>query len=316
LSSFKILNTQRLFTTGFEFKFFGIEVVGESGMKGLRSVLWILPVVALFGPKAYSQITQSQCVLFDYSFDEVGYTMTDKTIEQLTKNMWLPTTKSLKNEDILNRIESFIKSHNASADISLSSHILKIAHATGIDPFVFTSLIKAESTFKMDAKSHTGALGLTQMTRAAFKELRNQLGLGDRKFNPRARDSLNKMIQSYYEDPRGTQRFIDFISSTKNSKNNELVLKDVSFSLLSGALLFKIKLAITKGDYRKALEAYNGSKDKASYARGILNSTQNGFSQVTFKCMSIEFSNPIIGDSCELSRDSSFCHRYLGIISI
>jgi hypothetical protein len=285
-------------------------------MKRLLSILWILSVVALLSPRAYSRITQSQCVIFNYSFDEVGYNLTDRMIEQLTKNNWLPTTKSLKNEEILNRIESFIKKHNKSADSELGAIILRIAYATGIDPFIFTSIIKSESTFKMNAKSHTGALGLTQMTQVAFHELRNQLGFGDPNFNPRARDHFIEMVQNYYENTKSAQKFLDFISSTKNSDNNKLVLQNPSYSLLSGALLFKIKLAITNGDYRKALEAYNGSKNKILYAQGILKSTENEFSLVSLKCMSIDFSNPIIGDSCELSLDSSFCHRYLGIISI
>jgi len=273
-------------------------------------IISLLPLGLWATPKS------QRCVIFDAYTNEVGFVMTDRIIEQFIKNKWLDTTKSLSVTEIQSRIERYIIKHNRSADVSLSEKIIQVAQSTGIDPFVFTSLIKAESTFKKNAKSHTGALGLTQMTKIAFKELRDQLGVGDSNFNPMARDHFIAMIHDYYKDTRATQRFIDFIASTKNPKNTIQVIHNVGFSLLSGALLFKLKLALSHGDYRRALERYNGSRDKVPYSIGILKSTRNEFLPVSLNCMDIHFSNPIIGDSCELSGDSRFCQRYLGIITL
>jgi len=286
-------------------------------MKKLMTRLFLTMLTStIFAPMGLTQSHATRCVIPDLSTDKIGYTMTDSRIAQLIKNRWLPATKELTDAEINSRIQRFIARHNGQADINLSYSIINVSRATGIDPFIFTSLIKAESTFKPEAISHTGALGLTQMTQIAFSELRNQIGVGDRRFTPRASEHFINMIYNYFENRESTQRYVDFVASTRISRNNRKVLRNLDYSLVSGALLFKLKLALVNGDVRRALEAYNGSPDRVPYARRILNSTRNGFTPVSLTCLNIDYSNPIIGDSCELSQDSEFCRQYLGIITL
>jgi hypothetical protein len=267
-----------------------------------------------YSPFSYSQ--SSECLMDDFSNQEVGYQMNNQRIQNLTRNLWLKSSLALEKEEILRRIESYMEKHNPEAEKKLSPIILRASKATLIDPFIFTSLIKSESTFNPQAKSRTGALGLTQMTTIAFSELRNQLGVGDPTFNARARDYFVAMIEAFFQNKALAEDYIRFVESTKNSSQMSLLTKNVRYSLLSGALLLKINLALSGGNYRRALEAYNGSHDKVPYASRILDSSQKGFQPVSLRCMNTKYSTPIVADTCEITGDSQFCQKYLGLISL
>ncbi|MGI6680609.1 MAG: lytic transglycosylase domain-containing protein [Bdellovibrionota bacterium] len=62
-------------------------------------------------------------------------------------------------------IARIIEEHNQSKNTAknLATAIVKVSNELGFDPLLTTAIIKAESTFKPNAKSNKGALGLMQL---------------------------------------------------------------------------------------------------------------------------------------------------------
>src|SRR5690606_40180446 len=83
----------------------------------------------------------------------------------------------------------------------MAEDIYDAARAEGIDPHVAFGLVKTESTFRVDAKSHVGALGLTQVmprTAAWLEPGTTSKDLYDRKTNLRLGFRyLDQMIDKY-----------------------------------------------------------------------------------------------------------------------
>lgn len=257
----------------------------------------------------------SQCRLNQDLSTDVGYVMLPSRLAILQKDLILTKTTQIPNKNLIERIQNFIERYNSKADKNLAEEIIRVSRAVGVDPLMFASLIMAESTFNPKAISHTGALGLTQMTQIAFEELRDQFDVGDPKFKSKSVDTLKKMSLDYLQTETEVKKFIQFIASTKNPKNNRLVLSHKRFSLLSGAMLFKIKLALSNGNYRTALRKYNGSKDQVPYANKIL-TAQNNLVKVNLDCSIDPKAEAIIELTCALSEDTEFCESYLGQLQV
>lgn len=261
-------------------------------------------------------IESSECYFLGDTLD-VGYSFGPARQRILVEDLSLEKTQTLSDEEIIQKIRNSIVTHNRNADPNLAQDIFKAARSFGIDPFIFTSLVKYESTFKIDSVSDEGARGLTQLTGWAFAEMRNQLDLGDDpKFKSRIRDELVAMIETYFGNPQETQKFLEFIAASANRKNTLEVLQNTDYALVTGAMYLKLMLAINGGDYRKGLEAYNGESTKARYAQRILNSTNDKLQPVALVCHGLEYSNSVLAESCQMSGDSRLCQDSLGLISL
>lgn len=259
------------------------------------------------------QQVSHQCIFIDGQVLDTGYSFTPRRKDALVKNYWLRDTKKYERSEILERIERLIEVSNRDADIGLADPILRLAEITGIDPFIFASLVRKESTFKPDAISHTNAVGLTQMTTIAFAELRNQFGVGAPRFTPQASEIFFGMSVAFFKSQEKAQEYVAWLATTTKLESRRRVLVDTDYSLLTGALLFKIKLALTGGQYQKSLEGYNGSAVKAPYARQILTATAR-LQRTSDQCITPNYSLPVLLEACELSGDKDLCQAILGQI--
>lgn len=110
------------------------------------------------------------------------------------------------NERELEERERIVQAHVAEFGIArdMAEDIYDAARAEGIDPHVAFGLVKTESTFRVDAKSHVGALGLTQVmprTAAWLEPGTTSKDLYDRKTNLRLGFRyLDQMIDKYKGD--------------------------------------------------------------------------------------------------------------------
>jgi len=200
--------------------------------------------------------------------------------------MW-PSNLSVKdnyqyyNQVTQSDIESFIQTSNnklkAATVSSLAKNILSAASCYEVDPVYLAGLIRKESTFKTKAKSKTGAAGLTQMTGAGIKELRDQLGNRGKSY---ARQSNITYFKSTSQRCLGFEwdSFKDLFYNKSNLEVKKAFYNNKKFSIFAGAMLLKVYLAnATKscefcnmsGIYKIALEQYNGDTNRAQYALKI-----------------------------------------------
>jgi hypothetical protein len=144
----------------------------------------------------------------------------------------------------------------------ISRHIVRTSQCFDLDPMVFTALIWRESHFKHRSRSETGAVGLTQLTKTGIHEVLDRLAPQ----SPRKRESLRRQMASCYPNmlkmiPAHTD-VLDLQSWKKR------VARSPEMAIVFGAVLLKIKF---KGDYRVALEKYNGDpKVKVRFAKDVL----------------------------------------------
>lgn len=190
---------------------------------------------------------------------------------------------------------------------NLPTKIAWASYCFGIDPFMFTSLIKHESKFSSRALSHTKAMGLTQLTAMGFTEVNEQLGLlGSGFHSPKAPAILGKQIQCYLAGEKvwmpfwKDQNFLRSQNIKVIDKNSQIefgkqfyIYKNKNFGktkrwkyvslfkkwleedpdrqIIYGAILFKIFLY--DGNYYRALKRYNGegAQNEERYAQNVAN---------------------------------------------
>ncbi|MCO4752976.1 MAG: lytic transglycosylase domain-containing protein [Bacteriovoracaceae bacterium] len=184
------------------------------------------------------------------------------------------------------RIQNYIEDQNPNArDYSamLAENIVEASSCLDLDPIILTALIHKESTFKPDAKSPTGAVGLTQLTSAGIKEIKDQLGYRGLEYT---RAENTKYLHLNLQRCMGVQRYKDFLSvMNKDTQYIKRVVQEQTLtSVYMGAILLKVYLAHIKDGnpsedinsmYQKALELYNGDDNRRAYASRILFYTNN-----------------------------------------
>lgn len=260
---------------------------------------------------------QDQCIPKEDLFLEVGYYLNPEQKKWLTTRVWTPQSQSLESNELLRKIRTFIGNHNSRVQAEpLSRIILQAARSVGIDPLIFTALIRVESIFRPQAVSPTGAVGLTQMTTIAMSELRNQFGVGDPKFRASSRDDLIQMVDQFFnQNRRKTEEYLNFIAKSKDpSYYRPILLSNQEYSILTGALLFKLKLAVARGNYTRVIEAYNGSKIQNKYRAEVLR-YRDDVKKVSLECLDTRLARQVFAWSClihttfEKEHTPSSCYR-------
>ena len=250
----------------------------------------------------FNTIFLKSCIPQEEGFFEVGYYLNDEQRKWLTRKVWTPQSQNLERHELLRKISSFIKQHNQQIEAdSLSELILQAADSIGIDPLILTALIRVESLFRPRAVSPTGAVGLTQMTFIAMGELRSQFGLEDPHFRVSLRTELIQMVGTFFQqDQRKTDEYLNFVEKSKDSNFfRTILLNNPIYSILSGALLFKLKLAISRGNYTRAIEAYNGSKIQKFYRAEVF-SYRDQLKKVSWDCLGTRFAQSVLAWNCVL----------------
>lgn len=208
-------------------------------------------------------------------------------------------------EPILDRIEDYILQFSAQTDEeslfyvgpmgekngegfdfkreNLPSKLAKLSFCFGIDPLIFTGLVRQESHFYRYAKSTTGASGFTQLTNAAITEVSEQLGLLGSDFHgDGAPETFHSYIQCYLGTEKswlnpwesgamatGAQAYLkSFTGSgrklTRIKEIKQWLNEDPDRNLIYGAIMFKVQLGRT-GNYEVALKEYNTSHPGVYY---------------------------------------------------
>ncbi len=145
---------------------------------------------------------------------------------------------------------------------ALSRQIIRVSQCFDLDPLVFTALIWRESHFKHQSQSETGAVGLTQLTKTGIHEVLDRLA----KESPRRKNSLRNQMAACY--PSLLKSIPDYPDVVDFSEWKRKMANSPEIALIFGAALFKINF---KGDYRSALEKYNGDpRVKVRFATDVL----------------------------------------------
>jgi soluble lytic murein transglycosylase-like protein len=158
---------------------------------------------------------------------------------------------------------------------NLSHEVVRVSECYGIDPVIYTGLVWRESNFKPLSTSETGAVGLTQMTKAGIKEVLDRLSPTSHRRLGYLRSLVKKCSPSFMSRVP-PELSADTLAAWKNSMR--FSNRD---SLVMGALLLKINLASshanahassnTVATYQQALARYNGDpKIKEQFAKDVL----------------------------------------------
>lgn len=200
------------------------------------------------------------------------------------------------NKPYFNQVQKMVEQANpdfyqndSDAVARLSHEIVRVADCYQINPLIFSALIWRESNFNSAAKSHRGAVGLTQMTKIGVREVLEKIS----NQSPRLSRSLQQQVQRCH--PEVLHRLSQIV--THEIITDEVVVewKNASLnsshdSLMLGAVLLKIKMKralakylrerssngmLTHEDewmiYQKAIEHYNGdAKVKARFAQDVM----------------------------------------------
>jgi hypothetical protein len=174
-------------------------------------------------------------------------------------------------------IQDYIELINTKAEhaYETSNAILSVSQCLGIDTIFLTTMIRQESNFSHQAVSPTHAVGLTQMTSIAIREVKDQLGIRGPRY---ARKSITDFLKAQLKDCYGEEslkRLLKLMLSNSNTIKKR-VKEDIFTSVLIGSIILKIALSRRNSNnlldtYRGAFEAYNGDDIKKSYASKILN---------------------------------------------
>lgn len=178
----------------------------------------------------------------------------------------------------------------------LAREVVNVGQCFGVDPIVLTALIWRESNFVQKSTSERGAVGLTQMTQTAVKEVLERLNPR----SPRKLDHLRTLVKkcspSLYER-LPYEVSADTVAAWKNS-----VAIHATDALVMGTLLLKLNLASNykyarKFEiYRSALEKYNGDpKVKIRFAKDVLTLAKRMISQPEIALNESKFLSSIRG---------------------
>lgn len=296
----------------------------------LLSVLTALTFTSL------SQAQQPLCSAVQ--MDPVGYSLSNNELKLLQTNLWFPSTKRESNAQIIKKITDYMNNINPKADPHIPGLILLTAGMTQVDPYLLTALIKKESTFDPKRISSGSAYGLTQLTGDGLSEVRNQLGVHNPKgrhktFKPRQTEFFHAEVLKFFtamhqwrvsQAKKGggqiasakiqKERYIQWLQSTEGTLANRKTLHSRNdYALITGALLFKIKLAKTNNDYRAALIRYNGDKNhRIEYSQIVMSDQQI----IRNQPVSCEFDDPatqdVLRETCEITQDKDFCEQFVG----
>jgi len=160
---------------------------------------------------------------------------------------------SEKNTDINTKIKNHIakiikddenRGNSKYSPEQISTLIVKTAEKYKVDPLIVASIAKQETHFTQELSNKNGK-GMMQITTIALKDMYIRSDIYGKEVKP--------LLDKY-----GT-----YDKLLKAAKSNPAVNIEV------GTALFKAKLSSAKGNLTKALQNYNGSSLKISYAKNV-----------------------------------------------
>lgn len=188
--------------------------------------------------------------------------------------------------DSAGRIERFIRSEfpdrekdkRQLATSEIARQIAVVSKCFQIDPYIYAALIRVESgNYDQFVSSPTGAVGLTQFTPIAIKEVHDQLGArGDGNAREQAIEYFRSVIESpcIENELLGGKAFLPIFERREGRSARETLKQDTTAALVYGAILMKTGLSVVQEGgatscdrsgratnltalYRKAVHKYN-----------------------------------------------------------
>lgn len=190
-------------------------------------------------------------------------------------------------------ITNLIKADNAAPKNidpdNMADMILSAAQETGVDPIVIASIAKRETHFNQNVPTKCGS-GIMQLTSISVKDMFQRPQIYDPALKPLMKKygTLEKLLKAKEKDPSiDLGKFGDMLAEYGNCANLlKAIRKDPALNIKAGAYLYKSKLAQAKGNEQRALELYNGSPAKESYAKDVIaNITRLRQENVSFDSM-------------------------------
>lgn len=204
------------------------------------------------------------------------------------------------NNNCINKFQEI----NGLTESQLATELINSSYCFGTDPFIIASKVRQESKFDSRSISHTGAIGLTQMTEIGLEEILDQLGHRGPKFaEPKIKDFIEQATDCYlgqnsldvFKDfpqidtyttkksrldytPASITSFKRWFSYSKSFSASEKRLM-IKKQIILGQILLKVYLtysySLSKNKnmsniYNNALKMFNGDRIKVRYAKEVM----------------------------------------------
>lgn len=278
----------------------------------MKKVQILIASIFLVSLQLLSLHASAQSMCQRQNWHTASWQITGPKLNVLRGTRNLQRNKSVGEPQMVSRIEARVKAtHGDLPDITNGrlSHIIADASiASGTDFSMLSGILQQESAFCRIRYNRTGGdSGCMQFTTAAVKELKNQFDLNSKE--PAAAGvsaSLKAIVHNYYKDqPNREGAFYSWLRSSTNSMRVQLRTgRNHDIDILAGAILLKVNLALTRGNYATALQYYNGSKRKERYSREVVARAMN-VAYSDDDCMQdVNFARDVYGTACEVSGDS------------
>lgn len=165
----------------------------------------------------------------------------------------------------------------------LALTIMNTAQTTGVDPLLLACICKQETHFDQNKLGKNGK-GMTQITSIVPKDMYARAEQYDNQMKKLIGEykSLDKVFAAKDANPKlnlGDYGEMLYKYKTPEALFNGLK-KDRDLNIKCGAYTIKFQLKKSDGDVRAALENYNGSSSKKSYATNVINYMNNAKSLV------------------------------------
>lgn len=241
---------------------------------------------------------------------DTAYPLEGKSFEILQSPMPLDRNKNLNVMVQIARVKKNISDNRKDLDAKtvegLANTIVRAAYFVGVDFSVLASIIRKESFYCMAKHNEKGGdSGCSQFTSIALLELKQQFGTAKAQaLSPGVLEVLLKMAKGHF----GKSRLPAFEAWIKSPISKQLLaLRKGGFGdddifdidIFAGAVLLKIVLAATNGNYVEAVRRYNGSALKNEYQIDVDGWARN----INFETNSCEEVKDVLEGACEVSGD-------------
>lgn len=244
---------------------------------------------------------------------EVGFSISKKQLQILSGNQFTLrnriATEAQKVARAKKHISSYRKEISEISDQKLAETIVRVALATGVDFSILSSVVRKESLYcKSRHNKGGGDSGCMQFTTAGLSELKHQFSLaGKKNHSPGVPEVLKSLVNRFYlgQQKKADQFYTWLKAPIQTQKLALRAGKNIEGDILAGALLLKVYLSKSNGNYLMALRQYNSSAKKIAYANDALN-VATKVNLTDSECWEgLNFAESVVKDSCSVNEDEA-----------
>lgn len=280
----------------------------------MNKIKKLLSLVVLSQVLILPQWTHAQaCSDFSGSEFNVGFFLNSNQKQILQSLQFKASNKGVSKEEKQKRVEKHIPKYRTQipqiSNEKLAQYIVNASEIVGVDFSILSSVVRKESVYCKVRHNKTGGdSGCMQFTTAGLTELKHQFGLAGPKHNAAGvPEVLKSFVAKYFKDQSGRESvFFHWLKSPV--ADQKVALRGTSIidvDILAGAILLKVYLSTSNGNYITALRQYNSSAKKIAYANDA-NAVALNINYQSLQCIeSAVQTDRIILDSCEVDNDTN-----------